>query len=113
MKKILLLAGVLFITGCDSNVDITKYPESVQRCYNSAYYHTDKCSTDKAILKYCECFTAKSTNIDIKINESWNAGPRSPMLSHALDTKRDKLLDEAAADCAKKTGYTMVADCKK
>lgn len=114
MKKVVSLVGILFtMSACSSEVDITKYPDNIQNCYNNIYYHSNNCNKDKVILKYCQCFSAKVANINNIINDQWNAGPRSPILSNALANKKERMLDKAADECTEKTGYTRVSQCKK
>jgi len=112
MKKLLVLLGVvLTVSACDSEVDITKYPENIQNCYNTVYYKDSNCNKGKTILKYCQCFVPKSIGINQRIEESWNIGPRNIFLKSALLDKKERMLDKAAEECSKSTGYIFVANC--
>lgn len=114
MKKLFLLVGVLCVTGCDSEVDITKYPADIQQCYNAAYYHKDNCSKSKQILKYCQCFSAKAAPINAETNQNIQyRGKGWEFLNWGVKAEGEKKLDQAADECAKQTGYTRVANCKK
>lgn len=117
MKKLFLLVGVLCVTGCDSNVDITKYPENIQTCYNSVFYHSDNCNKSKTIIKYCQCFNAKSDAITKKTNQTWGtisqARAQNMLMYNALEREAHESFNKAADECAKKTGYVRVANCKK
>lgn len=115
MKKILVLLGiVLTVSACDSEVDITKYPEAIQQCYNGIYYNTNNCNKSKTILKYCQCFTAKSTAIVEQTNQNIKyRGKGWDFLNWGVKAAGEKKLQAAANECAEKTGYTRVANCKK
>ena len=94
MKKLLLLPVALLFVACD-RVDISKYPEDVQACYNDAINDKDNCTeSKKTVVKYCECVSAKMAQM-----------PDESSASYAIRmfVERHKIRKE----CAEKTGYTF------
>lgn len=112
MKKLLVLLGVvLTVSACDSEIDITKYPETIQNCYNTIYYEDINCNKGKTILKYCQCFMPKSIGINQRIEKTWNMGLKNIYVLGGLNSERERMLDKAAEECSKNTGYIFIADC--
>jgi len=129
LNKILIATTLLLVAACD-NVDISRYPESVQKCYNGIIYDDNNCTSSKrTIIKHCECVQAQDSKINAKaeelnkglrgsaafagtMNAQWGgffmAGVRNTA-QEKLDAYAEKLYDE----CAKKTGYTRMKNCKK
>jgi len=99
MKKILLLLPVFTLAACD-NVDISKYPEDVQKCYTQTLERTDNCTESKKIVvRYCECVSAGKAEIKTPNGQSVSDSIRAW-------AEMQKLRDR----CAEKTGYTF---CEK
>jgi len=129
LNKILMIISVLLIAACD-NVDVSRYPEGVQKCYNGIIYDNGNCTKSKrTIVKYCECTEAQEEKLKVKAEELnkglrgsaafagamnntmsgfFMAGMRNSAQSQ-LEEYAQKLYDE----CAKKTGYTRIKNCKK
>ena len=81
--KYIIFIG-LILSGCD-DVDISKYPEYIQSCYNSIIYDEANCTkSNKSTLKYCECLYGFKDN-----------------LTHGIYNI-----------CAKKTSFTPLTQCK-
>jgi hypothetical protein len=98
MKKLLLLPVALLFVACD-RVDISKYPEDVQICYNDAIYDKDNCTESKKIVvKYCQCVSAKKAAIKAQMPDESSASYGIRMF-----VERHKIREE----CAEKTGYTF------
>ena len=137
MKKLIFLIPVFVLASCD-NVDITKYPESVQSCYNGIINADNTCTKrKKTIVKYCQCNDSLEPEIQAKGQEiarklylkyqasnvaaavsglgilggMWAEREKSADLEEAKKEYaefKDKLYDK----CAKKTGYIRAKNCK-
>ena len=129
LKKLVLITFVFGLAACD-NVDISRYPESVQNCYNGIIYDSNNCTHSKrTIVKYCQCTTGKESEIKAKASEldqdlrgavalagGMNRTMGGFFIAGAQNTANEKLHKFAQKlydDCAKKTGYTRVKNCKK
>ena len=98
MRKLLLLPVVLLMVACD-RVDISKYSEDIQACYNDAIHDKDNCTESKKIVvKYCECVSAKQAAIKA-------ATPDESSTSYAIRMFVEK--HKIRKECAQKTGYTL------
>ena len=96
MKKILLFLPIFTLVACD-NVDISKYSEDIQNCYNKTISSEDNCTENKKIIvKYCECISTGKAEIKAPNGESVSDSIRAWVDMQKL---RDK--------CAEKTGYTF------
>lgn len=129
LKHLLLISLSVLVVACD-NVNVEKYSESIQKCYNGIIYSDDNCNTSKRkIIKYCQCTDAMEPKINAKaeelnqglrganafastMNRGWGnlfaAGVRNSA-QNQLNEYAQKLYD----DCAKKTGYIRIKNCKK
>ena len=130
LNKVLIMCSVLLIAGCD-NVNITRYPEPVQKCYNSIIYDADNCTTSKkTIVRYCECQYAQTEKLEAKwaeLNEELEAhhafsevfigggwgNLAVSALRDSVQHRFEKYAQELFDECAAKTGYTRVKNCKK
>ncbi len=107
------------------HIDITKYPESVQSCYNENIYSDNSCTKNKrTILKYCECIQGFQAEIDNKKTEAntkleiaafhWStthlpySGSTRGFAGETTDIKNrlNAYIKSVYEKCAKKTGYT-------
>jgi len=99
LKKIFYICSLLTLIACDK-VDISKYPEGIQNCYNKTISSTDNCTKSKKIIvKYCECVSAGKAEIKAPDGKSVSDSIRAWVDMQKLYEK-----------CAEKTGYTS---CKK
>lgn len=127
LSKILLFIPILLLTACD-NVDISKYPEFVQQCYNGIIYSDNYCGISKKItVRYCECCFAKQGDIYAKQQELNDAavaagmfygsavGPLSGFAALGAQSMAQKKLDmyrkQLYTECAEKVGFTT-ENCK-
>lgn len=128
LKKILCVCSVVTLTACD-NVDISRYPESIQNCYNEIIYEDNNCTTSKkTIVRYCQCTDGKQADLDAKWNEL-NRGVRAARaggffkgnagglvrfgLQNSARAQYDAYAEKLFDECAKKTGYTRIKNCPK
>lgn len=123
MKKLLLcICGTVLLAGCD-DVDITKYPENIQSCYNEIIYAPENCTTSKqSILKYCQCFHSqydkKVEEVNAKLRQGsaalafMKAGSLNAVYRAQANAALNKYADELVESCAKETGYTPFKQCK-
>ena len=128
-KKFLYIGTALVLTACD-NVDISKYPEGVQKCYNGIVFNDENCTkSKKTIVRYCECSQGQEAKINAKaaelekdirganamaglMNRQWGG----LFMAGAQNDAREKLeeyVQELYDECAKKTGYTRIKNCPK
>lgn len=126
VKKIMYLCCMLALVGCN-DVDISHYPESIQQCYNGIIYDNDVCTTNKrTIIKYCQCTDGKQPELDAyaaKLDSGvraagsmFHGSMRSFArigLQNSASAKYDAFAEKIYDECAKKTGYTRVKNCKK
>ena len=105
MKKVLLLTGtILTLAACDSNIDISKYPENIQTCYNSILFDDDfKCVKPKTILSYCQCY-------DVEYNKAYSQYSRLENNISGMNlmglSYMDEQLKKARNNCAEKVKLT-------
>lgn len=129
LKHLFLISLSVLVVACD-NVDIEKYSESVQKCYNGVIYSDNNCNTSKRkIIKYCQCTDAMEPKIQAKAAEldeglrgtaafagtmrgAWGGLFMAGAHSQARE-KLEKYAQTLYDDCAKKTGYTRIKNCKK
>lgn len=115
--------SMLLLSACD-NVDISKYPQNVQNCYNQVIYDVNNCTkSKKAILNYCQCYTSNLAKKTEEINANYrqasaglnffNAGSLNSALRATSQATLNQYATELVKDCASKTGYTPIAECKK
>lgn len=114
MKKLLFIAFVFGLVGCDSNVDITRYPENIQECFNKIYYNDNNCTkSQKTIVKYCECFQAKYSQAVAQEQQDYDTkvvtlGYNNFVTKVSRMSVHDRLYEKSrqiASECADKTGY--------
>ncbi len=99
LKKVFCICSLLTLIACDK-IDISKYPEDVQNCYNKTISNTDNCTKSKKIIvKYCECVGAGK--VDIK-------APDRKSVSDSIRAWVD--MQKLYKRCAEKTGYVF---CKE
>lgn len=119
MKRLLFCAlCATTLAACD-NVDITKYPENIQKCYNDIIYNDSTCTkSKKVILNYCQCTEAAVENITNETNaaiQQANAIGFGFIVALGAGNVQSAFVQktEAAYDaCAEKTGYTRAKNCK-
>lgn len=110
MKKIFSLIMVLILLSACDNVDITRYPDNIQECYNGIIYGKDKnCTTNKkVIIKYCECTESQRKAYMSQINISDSAS-KEIFMNLVGYQELQKIYDR----CAEQTGYVRVKNCKE
>ncbi len=115
MKKFLPFFLLFFLTGCDSDIDITKYPENIQKCFNHIYYSDNNCTKkQKIIIKFCECYNAKYSQKIQKEEEIYSKTVNlfgydnffSQINRLTASDRMNEISQEVSNDCAKRTGYT-------
>jgi hypothetical protein len=63
LKKVFFICSLLSLVACDK-VDVSKYPQDVQNCYNKMISSPDNCTKSKKnTLKYCDCLVAGKKKI--------------------------------------------------
>jgi len=129
LKHLLLISLSVLVVACD-NVNLDKYSESIQKCYNSIIYSDNNCNTSKRkIIKYCQCSDAMESKINAKAAELDDGlrgtaafagtmrGAWGGLFMAGAQNKAREKLDQYAQtlydDCAKKTGYIRIKNCKK
>lgn len=122
MKKVLIILGLgICMAGCDgdANIDISTYPDAVRRCYNNIIYNDKNCTkSKKTIVKYCECYDAKSTALAAELDADWNhvrgvSGFIRDGIAKEMLRDFDTGLEKIANSCAEMTGYTRIQNCNK
>ena len=121
VKKLVIgICGLAMLAGCD-DVDISKYPENIQSCYNNIIYNADNCTTSKkAIVKHCECYESQYAPKATQVKKKYQMGSMATnhnrfvnfVYANEMNKELKELSDQVAADCAKKTGYTLIRQCK-
>ena len=117
---ILAIIGVIYFFDFPviQHIDITKYPENVQNCYNEGIYSDYSCTKNKrTILKYCECLQglqpeiSRRKNANLRVDWSTTIEPYyGTVRGFASKTTDDNLNDYIKflyEKCAKKTGYKL------